>query len=92
MDRGTDRRTDRQTDMTKLILAFCNFAKAPEDCTFSFRIFKDDERGGAREMHTKFWYGNPKERQFGRPRPTQRITLNWILNKYVWSWWIEFLF
>jgi hypothetical protein len=23
-------RTDRQTDMTKLIVAFCNFANAPE--------------------------------------------------------------
>ena len=24
-----DRQTDRQTEKTKLILAFCNFAKAP---------------------------------------------------------------
>jgi len=26
----TDRRTDRQADMTKLIVAFRNFAKAPK--------------------------------------------------------------
>ena len=25
-----DRRTDRHTDMTKLMVAFCNFAKAPK--------------------------------------------------------------
>jgi hypothetical protein len=24
--------TDRQSDMTKLTVAFCNFAKAPEEC------------------------------------------------------------
>jgi len=28
---GTEGRTDRQTDMTKLIVAFRNFAKAPEN-------------------------------------------------------------
>jgi hypothetical protein len=25
-------RTDAQTDMTKLIVFFCNFAKAPKNC------------------------------------------------------------
>jgi len=25
-------RTDRQTDMTKLIVAYCNFVKAPNTC------------------------------------------------------------
>jgi hypothetical protein len=30
-DRGTVGRTDRQTDMTKTIVAFCNFANAPEN-------------------------------------------------------------
>ena len=29
-DRQTDGRTDRQTDMTKLVVAFRNFAKAPK--------------------------------------------------------------
>jgi hypothetical protein len=29
-DRRTVRRTGRPTDMTKLIVAFCNFANAPE--------------------------------------------------------------
>jgi hypothetical protein len=30
----TDRQTDRQTDMTKLIVAFRNFANAPEKSNF----------------------------------------------------------
>jgi len=30
---GAVRRTDRQTDMTKLIVAFRNFANAPKKCT-----------------------------------------------------------
>jgi len=29
-DRHIDGRTDRQTDVKKLIVAFCNFAKAPK--------------------------------------------------------------
>jgi hypothetical protein len=33
----TDRRTERQTDMTKLIVAFCNFPNAPKK-TFSFLV------------------------------------------------------
>jgi len=74
-------RTEGQTDTTKLIFVLSNFAKVPEICTFNLQIFKDDDRGGAREMSTKFWYGNLKERQFGRPRLRWRITLNWILNK-----------
>jgi hypothetical protein len=78
--------------MTKLIFAFHNFAKAHEDFTFFLRIFKDNERVGAREMHTKFWYGNPMGRQFGRPRLRWRITLNLILNQKVWSWWTELFF
>ena len=28
----TDGRTDRRTYMTKLIVAFCNFANAPKNC------------------------------------------------------------
>jgi hypothetical protein len=28
-----DRRTDGRTDMTKLVVAFCNFAKAPKEKT-----------------------------------------------------------
>ena len=63
----TDGRTERRDEAN---IRFTQF------CTFSLRIFKEDERGGAREMHTKFWYGNPKERQFGRPRLRWRITLN----------------
>lgn len=32
---GTDRQTDRQTHVTKLIVAFVNFAKAPNNqCKF----------------------------------------------------------
>ena len=31
----TDRRTDGQTDMTKLIVAFRNFGKAPEKISFT---------------------------------------------------------
>ena len=36
-------RTDRQTDMTKLIIAFCNFANAPriEYNILWVRVFKD---------------------------------------------------
>jgi len=30
-DRRTDGRTDKETDMTKLIVAFRNFAKAPRN-------------------------------------------------------------
>ena len=30
-DRRTDRRKDRQTDMMNIIVAFCNFAKAPKN-------------------------------------------------------------
>ena len=30
MDRQANRRTGRQTDITKLVVAFCNFAIAPK--------------------------------------------------------------
>jgi hypothetical protein len=40
--------------MTKLIFAFRSSANATEDSTFYLRIFKEDERGGAREMYTNF--------------------------------------
>ena len=30
-DRRTDRQTDRQRDVTKLTVAFCSFANAPEN-------------------------------------------------------------
>jgi len=79
--RQTDRQTDERTDMTKLIFVFRNFANATEDCTYYLRMFKDDERGGARKCIQNFWYGNPKGKQFGRPRLIWRITLNWIFNK-----------
>ena len=39
-DRLTDRQTDRQTDMTKLIVAFRNFKKAPKtDSGFKTNLF-----------------------------------------------------
>jgi hypothetical protein len=34
MDGRTDRQTDRQTDMTKLIVAFSNFANEPKNSTW----------------------------------------------------------
>jgi hypothetical protein len=35
-DRQTDGRTDGRTDMAKLIVAFCNFSKAPTEKTGRF--------------------------------------------------------
>ena len=35
---NVDRRTDIQIDMTKLIVAFCNFAKAPKTITVAIMI------------------------------------------------------
>jgi hypothetical protein len=34
-----DRQTDRQKDMPKLVVAFRNFAYAPEKCAFSHTVF-----------------------------------------------------
>jgi hypothetical protein len=37
---NVDGRTDGQTDITKLISAFCNFAKAPKNiCEFAYDVY-----------------------------------------------------
>ena len=39
-DGRTDRQADGQSDMTMLIAAFCNFAKAPNENAASFGHFR----------------------------------------------------
>jgi hypothetical protein len=44
---GVEFHADRQTDMTKLVVAFCNFANVPKILTY-YLLFDCKERGDVR--------------------------------------------
>ena len=51
-------RTDGQTDITKLIVAYCNFAKVPNKY-----IFEDDEVSPCRVAENQFHPTHPPLRE-----------------------------
>jgi hypothetical protein len=58
MDRQTDGQTDRQTDMTKLILAFRNFANALKSS--SGYSFSDPPSYRAGTKSTRLYFGRDR--------------------------------
>ena len=58
-DRETDTQTDRQTDMTKIRVAFANFANAPRNVTTALET-STRHKSSARLVTWQLLFSNPK--------------------------------
>jgi len=101
--RPADRRTDGQTDMTKLIVAFLNFANVPQNCTlfwqsafiFFLRVLGDGTtiylywRKENYRVETREDKSTPQKiLHIGLLRHGFRKKASWKLKK-ISKWWLE---